>query len=182
MKDLIQEGRTIQETFKKKVVNEEGSVSAFINKVKSWYTGKKSIYGKWYIQSFIEQDDSDDDFYLVYVPKKSFFSKIKSQFAPTLQDFFEIAATIKTYKPVDAEMTIWYPRDRYIKFIKETKSSPIKVENNFPKMVMDENELISIGDMMYNELQKEVQYFLRANKDEYRKWFAFYNPTGGFHA
>ena len=77
MKDLIQEGRKIQETFKKNVINEEG----FLNKLKTKFLSLNdprnySKFGNWGIVEWSENPNDLGKYVCTYVGLRSYISTL----------------------------------------------------------------------------------------------------------
>jgi|SanBayMetagenome_1026888.scaffolds.fasta_scaffold26714_2 hypothetical protein len=179
MKDLIQEGRKIQETFKKNIINEEGFFSKIANKLRSMgksvekpeplesQPAKKSKYSNWVV---VEYDEADDSIIVNYRADKSYLSKINNM--PFAKKFKKI---IGTWSMVDISgkvesiiVRLWFegspdtdfvefwsvpPFSKYSMSIKDKEGYVDEVDNEYKKLLQD------LGNTICLDLKKEAESF-----------------------
>ena len=179
MKDLIQEGRKIQETFKKNVVNENGIFSKIVSKLRSMgksvekpqplesQPAKKSKYGNWGV---VEYDDGPDGIIVNYRAGKSYLLKINSM--PFAKKFKKVTGTwsmVTTSNTVDSIIVrLWFedspdtdfvefwslpPFTKYSMSIKEKDRYVDEVDNEYKKLLQD------LGNTICSDLKKESDAF-----------------------
>jgi len=190
MKDLIQEGRKIQETFKKNVINEEGFFAKIANKLRGMgktvekpeplesQPAKKSKYGNWGV---VDYDEADYSIIVNYRVGKSYLSKINSM--PFAKKFKKINGT---WSMVDISgkvesiiVRLWFegsPDTDYVEFwsippfAKYSMSIINKdryvdeVDNEYKKLLQD------LGNVICSDLKKEAESFdLRNIQETFKK-------------
>ena len=166
MKDLIQEGRKIQETFKKNVMVEDNFFSKFIGKK----TSGISKYGNWDYESFDESPNGN--FYVSYLQASNgFISKMNSN--PSIKSILKNLGKMKESHVRVEGNSGKFSTDYIVEFQKLKISFDgganrgITISNDSERDItsfgqknkIDSNTLqeglIQLGDILSSELQKE---------------------------
>ena len=171
MKDLIQEGRKIQEIFKKNVITEEGFFSKITNKLRG--TVKYSKYGNWGVIDYDQSPNPPEPFIVNYSASKSYLSKINSM--PFAKKFKKKVTgsgsrvelrVMQKNDLLNLEVSLWFDGndDRigdvtfssvkpFSKYDMKIDNSQGGVDNEYKKLLQD------LGNVICLDLKKEAESF-----------------------